>query len=261
MEKKTKIYIIVAAVILVIAVLVYNAYSGAGNASLIQYDNQLVPQAQISQLNSIAMNTTLANRVGSGIDSNLPTITNGTNLTIDGKPGVLYVGAEFCPYCAATRWSMIIALMRFGAFANLHYMTSSSTDIDPSIPTFTFYNSTYSSPTISFVSVETLTNTEDPLQTLSASQNTTFNRYDTEGIPFIDFGNKSIQSGADYNPGILQNMNWQQVMNQLNNSNSTYSQAIIGGADVFTAQICRITNNQPMSVCNQLYVTRILNNN
>src|SRR5579883_612664 len=46
-------------------------------------------------------------------------------LTQDGKPEVLYMGAEYCPFCAAERWAMIAALSRFGSFSNLHTTTSS----------------------------------------------------------------------------------------------------------------------------------------
>ena len=38
---------------------------------------------------------------------------------IDGRPGVVYVGSEFCPYCAADRWALVVALSRFGTFAHL----------------------------------------------------------------------------------------------------------------------------------------------
>jgi hypothetical protein len=48
-----------------------------------------------------------------------------------GKPIVLYVGGEFCPYSAAERWSPVVALSRFGAFSNLALLRSSSTDMFP----------------------------------------------------------------------------------------------------------------------------------
>lgn len=60
------------------------------------------------------------------------------NFSSNGKPAVIFVGAEWCPYCAVERWSLIIALLRFGNFSNLEYMLSSSTDIYPNTPTFTF---------------------------------------------------------------------------------------------------------------------------
>ncbi len=37
-----------------------------------------------------------------------------------GKPQFLYIGAEYCPYCAAQRWATIVALSRFGTFSKLY---------------------------------------------------------------------------------------------------------------------------------------------
>jgi hypothetical protein len=46
-----------------------------------------------------------------------------------GKPEVLYIGAEYCPYCGTERWSMIVALSRFGTFRGLKEIRSSPTDV------------------------------------------------------------------------------------------------------------------------------------
>ena len=46
-------------------------------------------------------------------------LQGGTPLTQDGKPKVLYIGAEYCPYCAAQRWALAVALSRFGTFDKL----------------------------------------------------------------------------------------------------------------------------------------------
>ena len=43
-----------------------------------------------------------------------------TALTSNGKPEILYIGAEFCPYCAAERWAIAVALSRFGTLSPLH---------------------------------------------------------------------------------------------------------------------------------------------
>ena len=53
----------------------------------------------------------------------------------DGKPEVLFIGAEYCPFCAAQRWAMVNALSRFGTFTGLTTTHSSSTDTDPNTPT------------------------------------------------------------------------------------------------------------------------------
>ena len=51
---------------------------------------------------------------------------NGTALTSNGKPEVLFLGGEYCPYCAAERWSMVNALSRFGTFTGLTTTHSST---------------------------------------------------------------------------------------------------------------------------------------
>src|SRR6185437_10353713 len=48
-----------------------------------------------------------------------PSLTGPT-----GKPEFLYMGAEYCPYCAAERWAEVVALSRFGTFSHLNETTS-----------------------------------------------------------------------------------------------------------------------------------------
>ena len=60
-------------------------------------------------------------------------------LTYGGKPTFVYIGAQGCPFCAGMRWSIAIALSRFGNFSNLFYDRSATSDAN--VPTFTFdYN-------------------------------------------------------------------------------------------------------------------------
>jgi len=130
---------------------------------------------------------------------------NAPALTADSKPQVLYVGAEYCPFCAAERWALIAALSRFGAFSNLHTTTSSSEDVYPNTPSFTFHGATYTSQYISLSAVEQFTNQRSgngyaPLQALSTEQKAIVDQYDRPpyvsaagGIPFIDFGGEAIQ--------------------------------------------------------------------
>jgi hypothetical protein len=62
----------------------------------------------------------LLDRVGRGkVDAPPKAITGPQPLTADGKPLVLYVGAEYCPFCASQRWAVVVALSRFGTFSNL----------------------------------------------------------------------------------------------------------------------------------------------
>ena len=62
------------------------------------------------------------NAVGAGTATGLKATSGQPELTLDGKPEVLYMGGEYCPYCAAERWAMAAALSRFGTLsgAGLH---------------------------------------------------------------------------------------------------------------------------------------------
>jgi Domain of unknown function (DUF929) len=187
----------------------------------------------------------------------------GAPLTANGKPEVLYIGAEYCPYCAAQRWAMINALSRFGTFTGLKTTHSSVTDVYPNTPTWTFYGSTYSSPYITYTPVETTTNERignttntntayQTLQTPTAAQTAVWEQYSPNGtIPFINIGGKYVQEGNLYplNPTMLQKLTWQQVAADMNNSSSSLGQALIGNANVMTAAICNLTGDKPATAC------------
>ncbi len=246
------IIILIVAVIVVAIIIFYMNSQSSVNTSSVSYDNMKVSPSFITELSAIANNKTLSTDIGNGISSNLPVQkTPYTLLNVNGKPEILYIGADYCPFCAITRWGLILALMRFGNFTELHYMTSSTSDAYPSTPTFTFYNSNYSSSLINFTHVELQTNVFDAnisnypkLQNLTSSESSTFSKFNKGGsIPFIDFGNYSIQVGALTTPQLIDNMNWSTIESDLNNPNTAQAQAIIGTADVFTSQICTILNN------------------
>lgn len=217
--------------------------------------------ALVSALTTIPPTTFDA--VGAGSAGNPPrTASSAPALQKDGKPELLYVGAEYCPYCAAQRWAMIIALSRFGTFSNLHTTRSAANDVYANTPTFTFYGSQYSSQYLSFVPVEQTTNQPSgnagytPLQSLSADQQMLLATYDRPpytdsagGIPFTDYGGTLVHAGAMFDPGLLANKDWSQIAALLTNPASDQSKAIIGSANLITASICRITGGQPGNVC------------
>jgi hypothetical protein len=179
-------------------------------------------------------------------------------LSSGGKPDMLYIGAEYCPYCAATRWSMAVALSRFGHFTtSLRGFHSSSTDVDPSTPTLTFYQAGYSSKYLTFTPVENENISRGLLQATTSTQQALWAKYDTttedgitsQGYPFIDFGNKAVLKFPIYDPALLKGLTWEQIASDLNNPSSAVAQAIDGGANYMTAAICRMTGGHPGSVC------------
>ncbi len=257
--KKIHIYLIaIVLIIIMVAVLMFAAGSLTPSTSLVSYDNKPV---SASFLKMLVIPNNVSSQVGMGVapKSNVE-ILNATPIAINGKPEILYIGAEFCPFCAAQRWPLLIALMRFGNFTGIKYMTSSATDYAPSTPTFTFYNSTYTSPYISFVAVEQTTNTYKTLQQPNSTQAYLFSKYDPNGnIPFILFANRTVWGNADYDPlSVLGGKNWTDIATLLHNSSSVQSLAIVGTANLMTAQICSIDNNSPARVCNQPYIRNLM---
>src|ERR1700761_5748429 len=156
----------------------------------------------ISQQQLISAPTSTAiSSASSQLGSYFATV-NGTALTSAGKPEVLFIGGEYCPFCAAQRWAIVNSLSRFGTFTGLKTTHSSSTDADPNTPTFTFYGSKYTSDYIAFTSVEEYTNTPNgsggytTLQTPTAAQQAVGQAYDPSGsIPFFSLANKYVQVG------------------------------------------------------------------
>lgn len=189
--------------------------------------------------------------IGQGTANNLIKPVSGTTATgATGKPLVLYVGAEYCPYCAAQRWPLIIALSRFGTFSGLQTTTSSSSDVYPNTVTFTFRGSSYTSTYVDFRAVETADRDQNPLQAPSAGDQDIMSRYDSGGtIPFIDFANHYASTGSYYSPEIISGMSWLAVSDALQQPDSTQSQAIIGSANLVTAAICKTNGDQPATVC------------
>jgi hypothetical protein len=178
---------------------------------------------------------------------------------------MLYMGAEYCPYCAAERWSMIVALSRFGTFSGLSTIHSSTTDTPANIPTWTFHGSSYTSKYLTFTPVEMQTNVVDPstgqypvLEKPTAAQQALLTKYDAPpyvasadagAIPFIYFGGKYLSVGATYDPTVLNGKSWDQIASALSDPNSAIAKAIGGSANHITAAICKMTGNQPASAC------------
>jgi hypothetical protein len=204
-------------------------------------------------------------KVGAGSASSLPSSISGSALASGGKPEVLYVGAEYCPYCAAERWAMIVALSRFGTFTGLTTVRSSAADGAgnpepfPNTPTWTFAHSSYTSKYLTFTPVEEYTNLPDkstgnytPLQSLTTEQQALLAKYDSAyqgSIPFLDFGNKYLSVGASYDPGVLSGLTWSQIASDLHAPNSPVGKAVLGAANYLTAAICGLTKDTPATAC------------
>jgi hypothetical protein len=246
----------VAAVLaVVVAFVVIKAFAGPASAG----SNTATANASVvANLTSVPASTLKAVGKGSALTYNAKPLIpiTGPALTENGKPEVLYIGAEYCPYCGTERWAMAEALSRFGTFSGLRFIHSSASDVYPSTPTLTFYKATYTSKYVTSTPVEETTVSKQPLQTPTAAQEALVTKYDvppntTENgsIPFVDFGNKFMLSGDQYNPQLLQGKTWAQVAAALQDPSNPIAQGADGAANTFAAAICKLTNNMPATAC------------
>ena len=252
--------VLVIVLAFIVIKLTQGSTASSGNTSTV---GTLLPATVASQVTRVP--PTALDTVGKGA---VPASTSapfspgsGPTLTSGGKPEMLYIGAVFCPYCAAMRWSMAIALSRFGTLTPLHGIHSSPTDTDPNTATLTFYKSGYTSNYLKFAAVENETISHAPLQNPTAAQAALWAKYEpdpsTRGYPFIDFGNKLVMKGPIYDPAVLAGKSWSQIAAALKDPTSPIAQSVDGAANYVTGAICRMTNNQPSSVCSTPAVTAV----
>jgi hypothetical protein len=209
----------------------------------------VLPAGVAKQVTSVPASALDAVGGGSVVPGAVKAIS-GAPLTRSGKPEMLYVGAEFCPYCAELRWSMAVALSRFGTFTTpLRSIHSSPADVYPSTATLTFYKAGYTSRYLAFIPVENQRIDHSPLQATTGQQQTIWNAYDPGSYPFIDFGNKYVITAPIYNPAVLQGKTWAQIAAALHTPSSPIAQGADGAANYITAAICKMTGNQPASAC------------
>jgi Domain of unknown function (DUF929) len=187
-----------------------------------------------------------------------PTVLTGQPpLTSGGHPEVLYVGAEFCPFCGSERWPLIVALSRFGRFTGLRNMQSAQLSVYPGLQTFSFVHSSYSSRYLTFVGVElysTQVTTKGAfarIATLTPAQSAVVNRYGSKpgGLPFVDIDNRMTTTTSGYSPAVINKQSQGAIVGALDQADSPTAQAIVASANYLTAGICGATDQQPASVC------------
>ena len=266
-------WVAVGLVLVVIAVLVVIKVSHKASKSV---GDSPTPSTLVSQLTTIPASVYDAVGTTSSLAAVAPPVTmKGQALytapsASTGKkvPALIYVGAEYCPYCAAERWSVITALSRFGTFTGLQNTVSSSTDVYPSTQSFSFANATYSSPYIAFNGYEMYSNQVNPatnywytLNKLPKVATLQFGKYDTPAFvpgmpaadkyafPFMTIADKYLISGSQYTPALLHGVSRDDIASGLNTSSSPITQAILASANELTAAICKVTNNAPAAVC------------
>jgi thiol-disulfide isomerase/thioredoxin len=255
----------VVTVLLLIAVFFAISRNAASSSASI---GSPVPASVMSKVTGVSQST--FEKVGKGTIADPFKVTQGNppiNKDKNGKPILLYVGGDYCPYCAAERWSMVMALSRFGTFNGLTLMESSSTDSFPNTNTFTFHGATYTSDYLNFQGVETADRSQQPLGKLSGDQQAVFDKYNAPpyidpqnagAVPFLSVSNQYVQIGAAFIPDQMQGLTWQQIADNLNDPNNSVTQSIVANANYMTAAICQITDNKPANVCTAAPIPSII---
>lgn len=250
-ERRRRLWLVLGSTVAVLAVVgaivavgVTSSHSAKGSSS-----RSPAPASVVSAVSGVTASTLDA--VGKGTLTTAPKSVHDAPLATGGKPQVLFVGAEFCPYCAAERWALVQALSRFGTFTGLKSIHSSPTDVYPNTATFSFYGAHYSSATITFTGREVETVSGARLESPTSAETSLWEHYtgNPGSFPFLDIGGRYVVTGPSYDPGVLKGLSAQQIAAALADPASPVAKAIDGTANVLTAAICQITNGQPSAVC------------
>ena len=266
----------IALVIVVVAVLVIVKVTSSNTTTPTSTVISPVPASIMQELSSIPASVYDKVGITSPAAVTPPTVTSSSPpaLTVGGKPGIFYLGGEFCPYCAAERWAMVTSLARFGTFSGLGEMQSSSTDLAPNTQTFTFYGAKFTGTHLGLRAVEHYSNVPDAatgyytqLQSLTKADQKILSTYYTAkylpgitsgrvGIPFVDIGNKVfVYQSSQFSPTILGGLTRQQIASGLSDPTNPVTQAIIASSNYLSAGICATDGQQPSSVCTSKGVT------
>ncbi len=209
--------------------------------------------------------------VAPGTTPNAPTTTaydvNGIHRAyaqpklIQGKAWTLFVGGQFCPFCASMRWPFVKALSRFGSFSGLGEMHSQlgADGFNFSIPTYDFVHATYTSQYLTVRMVEVADANGNPLQRLDDDETDLVNHLDPNGaIPFVFVGGTYVAQ-LPYSPLLLQGRSFKEILAETNSATpGEVGQAINAEADALTAALCTSDGAQPASACRQPTVQALI---
>ena len=168
-------------------------------------------------------------------------ITNEPLKRQSGKSIVFFMGAGFCPFCAAERWAIVNALSNFGKWEAL--VETASADHDEkylNIPTVSFTHAKYVSDYVEFVGRETADRNIEPLQELGEKDYEILDTFNPDQIiPFLLIDGQFMQAGAGYSPQILEGMDHAKVRAELTNPASPVGKAMKTEIDNITALVCK----------------------
>lgn len=152
---------------------------------------------------------------------------------------VYYLGAGFCPWCAAERWSIVEALKNFGTWEGLA-LDKSAEKNEPflNLPTYNFSGAKFKSDYIDFVGKEFQDRNFQDQDHLTDFDNTVLDNYNLEGvIPFTFIGERFVRIGSGPKPEQLVGLSHDDVKKQLESKNTNLAKAIEEEANYIAALI------------------------
>jgi thiol-disulfide isomerase/thioredoxin len=175
-----------------------------------------------------------------------------------GKSLIFFMGAGFCPFCAAERWAIVNSLSRFGSWEGL--VETASADHDEkylNIPTVSFVAAKHTSDYIEFIGRETADRNFEPLQELDKKDYEILDIFNPDQIiPFLLIDGQFMQVGSGYSPELLEGIDHAKVKAEIENPASPVGKAIRTEADKITALICKSIGNKA-NACNLENVTSL----
>ena len=241
----------VAAVLAVLAGLIAVKLTSANPAP----SESPAPSSVVSQVTTVPAAVLARASAGQGVTPLRTVQAAGPPLTISGKPAIVFVSEESCPFCAAERWPLAVALSHFGTWSGLGSTRSSATDVYPNTATLSFRTARYTSPDLTLRTTELTNNIGRPLQAQTPLDTRLIDTYDVPpyvnsadqsgAVPFLDIANHDILAGAQYNPQVLAGLSAAQIASQLSNPHSPVAKAIDGSANVIIAAINQVLRHQP----------------
>jgi len=177
-----------------------------------------------------------------------------------GKSLVFFMGAGFCPYCAAERWAISGALSRFGTWSGLSDDASAGHDEKYlNVPTVSFVKAKYHSESVEFVARETADRNFEPLDELKQSDYEILDMYNPDQIiPFLLIDGQYAQVGSGYSPELIQGLKHATVRSEIENLHSSIGKAINGEIDNITALICKSLKNNKTADCQEANIKKLL---
>jgi Domain of unknown function (DUF929) len=212
------------------------------------------PAAVARQVTSVPASTLTRVSPGRVVTPLHQVASSGPPLTVNGKPAIVFVSEESCPFCAAERWSLTVALSHFGTWDHLGVTSSAANDIFPSTATLSYRTAQYHSSQLTLQTTELTDNAGHALQAATSLDRQLIGQYDVPpyvnsadqsgAVPFLDIGNRYILAGAQYDPQVLAGLSATQIAADLRDPSSPVAQAIDGSANVIIAAINQVLHDQ-----------------